>query len=83
MDDPFELCELCRSDDPERLYHVKSLLEARGIEADVWPEKSRRTVPWGSRNSRLMVFCKDLVYARWVASAAGLDSWSQQPRDDA
>lgn len=40
-------------------------LEARGIEADVWPKKARRAVPWASRSSRLMVRCRDLVYARW------------------
>jgi hypothetical protein len=75
MDYPNEVCELCRLDDFERLSGVKRLLESRGIEADVWPEKSRRAVPWASRSSRLMVYCRDLVYARWVASAAGLDLW--------
>ena len=29
--------------------------------------------------SRLMVPCKDLVYARWVAYAAGLDTWPEEP----
>lgn len=70
-----EVCELCRLDDFERLSELRRLLEARGLEADVWPEKSRRAVPWASRSSRLMVRCRDLVYARWVASAAGLDLW--------
>lgn len=75
MDDPNEVCELCRLDDFERLSELKRRLEARGIEADVWPEWSRRAVPWASRSSRLMVYCRDLVYARWVASATGLDLW--------
>jgi hypothetical protein len=70
-----EVCELCRLGDYERLSELRRLLEARGIEADVWPERRRRAVPWASRSSRLMVRCRDLVYARWVASAAGLDLW--------
>ena len=82
-DDLFAVCELCSLDDAERLYQVRAFLEARGIDADVWPEKSRRAVPWASRSSRLMVFCKDLVYARWVAATAGLDVWSREPVDDA
>jgi len=79
MDDPHAVCELCRLDDVHRLSEVEWLLEARGIEADIWPEKSRRAVPWASRTSRLMVRCRDLVYARWVAAAAGLDTWPQEP----
>ncbi len=81
MDDQFELCELYRLDDYERLSEVARLLEARGIEADVWPEKSRRATPWASRMSRLMVRCRDLTYARWVAHAAGIDAWSQDAGD--
>ena len=75
MNDPNDLCELCRLDDYEVLSDVALLLEARGIDADVWPEKARRSVPWASRSSRLMVRCRDVVYARWVAAAAGLDTW--------
>ena len=77
MNDPYELCELHRLDDYEVLSDVALLLEARGIDADVWPEKARRSVPWASRSSRLMVRCSDLVYARWVAAAAGLDTWPE------
>jgi hypothetical protein len=82
MDDTFRVCELCRLDDVDRLSELEWLLEARGIDADVWSEKSRRAVPWASRSSRLMVRCRDLVYARWVASAAGLDTWPQEPQGD-
>jgi len=82
MGDPLTVCELSSSGDLDQLYRVKAFLEARGIEADVWPEKSRRSVPWASRTSRLMVLCRDLVYARWVAAAAGLDTWSRTPSDD-
>ena len=77
MDDPNKLCELLRLDDYGVLSDVAQLLEARGIDADVWPEKARRAVPWASRASRLMVRCRDLVYARWVAAAAGLDAWPE------
>ncbi len=77
MNDPNKLCELHRLDDYEVLSDVALLLEARGIDADVWPEKARRSAPWASRSSRLMVRCRDLVYARWVAAAAGLDTWPE------
>lgn len=80
MDDPNELCELHRLDDYEVLSDVALILEARGIDADVWPEKGMRAVPWASRSSRLMVRCRDLVYARWVSAAAGLDTWPDPPR---
>ncbi|HEY5472728.1 MAG TPA: hypothetical protein VIK32_06000 [Candidatus Limnocylindrales bacterium] len=79
MDDQNKLCELHRLDDSAVLSDVAQYLEARGIEADVWPEKARRAVPWASRSSRLMVRCRDLVYARWVAAAAGLDTWPEAP----
>jgi len=79
MGDQNKLCELHRLDDSAVLSDVAQYLEARGIEADVWPEKARRAVPWASRSSRLMVRCRDLVYARWVAAAAGLDTWPEAP----
>ncbi len=75
MDDPRQICELCRLDDYERLDDVRRRLEARGIEADVWPERRYRSTPWASRTSRLMVRCRDLVYARWIAYGAGVDPW--------
>jgi hypothetical protein len=82
MNDPNELCELHRLDDYEVLSDVALMLEDRGIEADVWPEKARRSVPWASRSSRLMIRCRDLVYARWVAAAAGLDTWPEAFPDE-
>ena len=83
MDDPYEVCELCRLDDLDLLTDVELLLEARGIAADIWPAEKRRAVPWASPGSRLMVRCKDLVYARWVSSAAGVDTWPQAPEGTA
>ena len=77
MADQNQLCELHRLGDYEVLSDVAQILEARGIEADVWPERARRAAPWASRSSRLMVRCRDLVYARWVAAAAGLDTWPE------
>jgi len=77
-DDPNEVCELCRHADADMLTAVARFLEARGIEADVWPERKWRAVPWASPSSRLMVRCREVVYARWVAAAAGLDLWSDE-----
>ncbi|HMK92774.1 MAG TPA: hypothetical protein VK576_07230 [Thermoleophilia bacterium] len=81
LNDLNEVCELCRHPDGELLATVARFLEARGIEADVWPERFWRAVPWASPSSRLMVRCRDLVYARWVAAAAGLDVWSDEVED--
>ncbi len=84
MDDPFKMCELTRLDDVDRLSEVGSVLEARGIETDIWPEKRKGPwlLPWSSRTSCLMVRCRDVVYARWVASEAGLDTWPDDPGSD-
>jgi hypothetical protein len=81
MDDPYQLCELYRHADYATLSDVAEILEARGIDADVWPVKGRRSVPWASRVSRLMVRCGDLVYARWIAAGAGLDTWPESGVD--
>jgi hypothetical protein len=81
MDDPYQLCELYHHSDYATLSDMAQILEARGIDADVWPERARRSVPWASRTSRLMVRCRDLVYARWVAAAAGLDTWPESEVD--
>ena len=73
-----ELCELFRGDDFEQLFDVRQALAARGIDAQVWGD-------WAGRGGlrphvmRLMVERRDLVYARWVAYAAGVDAW---PDDD-
>jgi hypothetical protein len=75
-----ELCELHRLDDLERLSDVEHQLEARGIEADIWRVPGPRRSRWGDTGpARLMVRCRDLVYARWIAQAAGLDTWPQEP----
>jgi hypothetical protein len=79
LDDPHELCELHRLDDIERLSDVEQFLEARGIETDIWRESSGWRPLGASRTSRLMVRCRDLVYARWIAHAAGLDTWPEEP----
>jgi len=77
------LCELVRLDDLERLYDVKHALEARGIGAEVWRDDwtGGRRYTGGSRELRLMVRQRDLVYARWVGHAAGLDTWPDEDGD--
>jgi hypothetical protein len=77
MDDPHGLCELHRLDDIERLYEVERALQAHGIETDIWGVSRAGRFAASSRMSRLMVRCRDLVYARWVAYAAGLDAWPE------
>ncbi len=73
-----ELCELLRGDDLERLFDVRQAPRRRGIDAQVWGDWAGRG---GARPHvmRLMVERRDLVYARWVAYAAGVDAW---PDDD-
>lgn len=74
------LCELARLNDIVRLYDVKRALESRGIEAVVrsdWIGGKR--FARGAATSRLLVRQRDLVYARWVARAAGLDAWPDEP----
>ncbi len=76
MDESFALCALHRLDDIERLSDVVDALEARGIPSDIWDESGG--LPLGVHpGSVLMVRCRDLVYARWVAFAAGLDTWTE------
>jgi hypothetical protein len=75
MESPRAYCEILRLDDVVRLYYLKRSLEARGVAAEVWCED------WGgwrsarSSASRLMVPRHDVVYARWVVAASGLDGW--------
>lgn len=74
-----ELCELCHGADLAQLFDVRQALAARRIAAQVWGD-------WAGRGGvrphemRVMVERRDLVYARWVAYAAGVDTW---PDDDA
>ena len=79
MENPRKICELHRLGDLKRLYGVELALQARGIETDVWGERGGLRSARGSGMSRLMVPCRDLVYARWVAYAAGLDTWPEEP----
>ena len=72
------LCELHRLDDASALGAAAAALESRGIEADVWPAGTRRSTPWAADAWRLMVRCRDVVYARWIAAAAGLDTWPDE-----
>ena len=81
MDERFELCELHRLVDIKRLSEVVDALEARGIETDIW-DKSGGLSFGVHPGSSLMVRCADLVYARWVAFSAGLDTWPEEPAGD-
>jgi hypothetical protein len=72
------LCEVIRLQGLERLYGLKHALERRGVAAEVWHDGSgglRRSTA-GPTYLRLMVWERDVVYARWVLSSAGLDPWS-------
>ena len=77
-DDARRLCELHRMEDPVQLSALEQVLEARGIVADVWPAAEGGGMLRASPTSRLMVRCRDLVYARWVAYSVGLDTWPQE-----
>ena len=77
-------CELTRLNDPDRLYEVQRALTARGVEAEVWDvERGARRRKGVALELRLMVRRQDLVYARWVAHAAGLDTWRDAPDEEA
>ena len=77
-----ELCELFRGDDLEQLYDVRQALAARGVDAQVWGDWAGRCGAW-PHVMRLMVARRDLVYARWVANAAGVDLWPESDADGA
>jgi hypothetical protein len=76
--------ELARLSDHDQIYEVQRALVARNIEAEVWDETpGARRRPRGTPRLRLMVPERYLVYARWVAHAAGLDTWpDEQTADD-
>ena len=78
-------CELTRLSDPDRLYEVQRALAARGVEAEVWDAEGggRRRRGAVAPELRLMVRRQDVVYARWVAHAAGLDTWRDEPEEAA
>ena len=68
------VCVLVTLNDLERLYAVKHALEARGIEVLVSGGPASRLLNMASSTPRLLVRERDLVYARWVAHAAGVDA---------
>ena len=76
------VCEIWRSDDVEGIYRLRDALALRGLEAQVLGAGGRglRGLPSWSE-LRLMVQERDLVYARWILSAAGVDCWPE-PRDE-
>jgi len=75
--------ELARLSDHEQIYEVQRALVARDIEAEVWDETPGvRRRPRGTPRLRLMVPERYLVYARWVAHAAGLDTWPDDQTAD-
>jgi hypothetical protein len=73
-----ELCELYRADDSELLYRVAKALEARGIGSDFRGRPGIWRAARASGKSALVVPCRDLVYARWVAYAAGVNTWPKE-----
>jgi hypothetical protein len=73
-----ELCELYRANDFELLYRVAKALEGRGIGSDVRGRPGIWRAARSSGKSALVVPCKDLVYARWVAFSAGLNTWPEE-----
>lgn len=82
MGEPYELCELHRLRDLDRLSEVVDALEARGIDTDVW-DKSGSLRLGVHPGSSVMVRCSDLVYARWIAYSVGVDTWQDAPADAA
>ena len=80
------MCEVVRFDDLGRLYDVKRSLEERGVYAEVREDLFGRRLRIRDRVvPRLVVRERDLVYARWVAYAAGFDPWpdTDDPRSSA
>ena len=73
------VCELLSLTDLERLYRVKHALEAHGIEALISGGPSSHFMRMSGAVPRLLVLERDLVYARWVAHAAGVDAWPDEP----
>ncbi len=71
--------ELVRLKGLERVGELTRLLRARGIDAVLWQtgvRGGRCAFVAGRGLIRLMVAEKDLVYARWILSGAGVESWS-------
>ena len=78
-----DMCELVSLNSLERIYDVKRALERRGIAAEVYGQVlGARRYAQGSGRLRLMVQQRDLVYARWVSNAAGVDAWPDEDDGD-
>jgi hypothetical protein len=78
------ICELLRLNDLERIFAVRDVLQAHGIDAVVWSCSPRGVRHQASSGElRLMVRRRDLVEARWAARAAGVDVWWDEPREAA
>ena len=70
------MCEVVRLDDMGRLWDVKRSLEERGVYAEVRDDLFGGRLRMRDRAiPRLVVRERDLVYARWVVYAAGIDPW--------
>jgi hypothetical protein len=78
------LCELVRLGDLSRLYELKARLQQRAVPAEVQTDWifGVRGYRRSTRSLRLMVRSRDLVYARWILSEAGLDVWPTDDDDD-
>ena len=76
------MCELLSLDALEQLYDLKDVPESRRVHAEV---RTPRVGGWhrarGREQQRLVVRQRDLVYARWVAAAAGIDTWPDETDD--
>lgn len=76
------LCELVRLTRLDQLYALRHTLERRGVFAEIWRDDIgglRRPLA-GLGYSRLMVWERDVVYARRVAATFGLDRWPPAER---
>ncbi len=78
-DAPPRVCALISSEDLERLYTVKHALEAQGIDALISGGPSSHFFRTNDAAPRLLVLERDLVYARWIAHAAGVGPWPDEP----
>ena len=71
------VCELVRMRGLDRVFELKHALERRGIEAQVWGDGTLgvRRSAGVLRDLRLVVWERDVIYARWVLHGQGLDTW--------
>jgi hypothetical protein len=78
----WRLCGLVCMQDLVRLHRVHSALASRGIDA---LPADRSVCPWraarGFGPPRILVRPRDLMYARRVVYAAGVDTWPGDPSE--